>query len=33
MRDDGAQPGSDVTATQPQSVRSGRTWQELARHA
>jgi len=33
MRDHGAQPGSDVTAAQPQSVRSGRTWQELARHA
>jgi len=33
MRDEGAQPGSDVTGAQPQSVRSGRTWQELARHA
>ena len=29
-RDDDAQPGSDVVAERPRSVRSGRTWQELA---
>ncbi|MDX6335612.1 MAG: hypothetical protein QOG05_2952, partial [Streptosporangiaceae bacterium] len=33
-RDDAAQPGSDVVAGQPASVRTGRTWQDLAgRHA
>ena len=30
VRDDSARPGSDVTTEQPGSVRSGRTWQELA---
>ena len=31
VRDSGARPGSDdVTADQPASVRSGRTWQEVA---
>jgi DNA ligase D-like protein (predicted 3'-phosphoesterase) len=30
VRDDGARPGSDIVAEQPASVRSGRTWQELA---
>jgi bifunctional non-homologous end joining protein LigD len=29
-RDDHAQPGSDIAADQPASVRSGRTWEELA---
>jgi bifunctional non-homologous end joining protein LigD len=29
-RDAAAQPGSDITAERPESVRSGRTWQELA---
>lgn len=28
--DDQARPGSDIVAEQPASVRSGRTWQELA---
>jgi DNA ligase D-like protein (predicted 3'-phosphoesterase) len=28
-RDEHAQPGSDVTADLPRSVRTGRTWQEL----
>jgi len=31
--DDAACPGSDVTFEQPASVRSGRTWQEVARAA
>ena len=31
VRDDAARPGSDVTAEHPVSVRSGRTWQDLAR--
>ena len=31
MRDEAALPGSDVVADEPRSVRSGRTWQELAR--
>jgi DNA ligase D-like protein (predicted 3'-phosphoesterase) len=31
VRDAAARPGSDITAEQPASVRSGRTWQELAR--
>ena len=30
VRDDDAQPGSDIVAERPRSVRSGRTWQELA---
>jgi DNA ligase D-like protein (predicted 3'-phosphoesterase) len=30
MRDDEARPGSDVVADAPASVRSGRTWQEVA---
>ena len=30
VRDESARPGSDITAESPQSVRSGRTWQELA---
>jgi bifunctional non-homologous end joining protein LigD len=29
-RDEHARPGSDIVAEQPASVRSGRTWQELA---
>jgi DNA ligase D-like protein (predicted 3'-phosphoesterase) len=29
-RDGQARPGSDITAERPESVRSGRTWQELA---
>ena len=32
-RDERARPGSDITAERPESVRSGRTWQELARPA
>jgi bifunctional non-homologous end joining protein LigD len=31
--DDQARPGSDVVAEQPASVRSGRTWQEVAEAA
>ncbi len=30
VRDDHARPGSDIVAEQPASVRSGKTWQELA---
>ena len=30
VRDDQARPGSDITAERPQSVRSGRAWQDLA---
>jgi bifunctional non-homologous end joining protein LigD len=30
VRDAQARPGSDITAEQPRSVRSGRTWQDLA---
>jgi len=30
VRDDFARPGSDVVAELPASVRSGRTWQEVA---
>jgi DNA ligase D-like protein (predicted 3'-phosphoesterase) len=30
VRDETARPGSDIVAEQPASVRSGRTWQELA---
>ncbi|HEY2315841.1 MAG TPA: DNA polymerase ligase N-terminal domain-containing protein [Streptosporangiaceae bacterium] len=33
VRDAFARPGSDITAEQPASVRSGRTWQELAEQA
>jgi DNA ligase D-like protein (predicted 3'-phosphoesterase) len=29
-RDEHARPGSDIVAERPESVRSGRTWQELA---
>jgi DNA ligase D-like protein (predicted 3'-phosphoesterase) len=29
-RDDDAQPGSDVVAERPESVRSGRTWEDVA---
>ncbi len=29
-RDDLARPGSDIVAEQPRSVRSGRTWEDLA---
>lgn len=29
-RDDYARPGSDIVAEQPGSVRSGRTWEDLA---
>jgi DNA ligase D-like protein (predicted 3'-phosphoesterase) len=31
MRDEAAVPGYDVVAQEPRSVRSGRTWQEVAR--
>ena len=31
VRDEGARPGSDIVAEQPASVRSGKTWQEVAR--
>jgi len=30
-RDAAARPGSDIVAEQPASVRTGRTWQQLAR--
>ena len=30
-RDEFAQPGSDITADRPESVRTGRRWQDLAR--
>jgi DNA ligase D-like protein (predicted 3'-phosphoesterase) len=30
VRDEHARPGSDIVAEAPASVRSGRTWQELA---
>ena len=29
-RDDDARPGSDIVAEQPRSVRSGKTWEEMA---
>jgi DNA ligase D-like protein (predicted 3'-phosphoesterase) len=29
-RDEAARPGSDIVAERPESVRSGRTWQEVA---
>jgi bifunctional non-homologous end joining protein LigD len=30
VRDENARPGSDIVAEQPASVRSGKTWQDLA---
>ena len=30
VRDEGARPGSDITAERPASVRSGRTWENVA---
>jgi DNA ligase D-like protein (predicted 3'-phosphoesterase) len=30
VRDDGARPGSDIVTERPVSVRTGRTWQEVA---
>jgi hypothetical protein len=33
VRDEHAREGSDITAERPASVRSGRTWQDLARLA
>ena len=33
VRDDHARPGSDIVAEQPASVRSGKTWHELAADA
>jgi DNA ligase D-like protein (predicted 3'-phosphoesterase) len=33
VRDASARAGSDIAAEQPASVRTGRTWQELAEHA
>jgi DNA ligase D-like protein (predicted 3'-phosphoesterase) len=30
VRDEQARPGSDIVAERPESVRSGRTWQQLA---
>jgi hypothetical protein len=33
VRDHAARPGSDITAEQPTSVRTGRTWQELTANA
>lgn len=32
-RDASARPGSDIVAERPASVRTGRTWQEIARQA
>jgi len=32
-RDEQARPGSDITAERPASVRSGRTWRDLASEA
>jgi DNA ligase D-like protein (predicted 3'-phosphoesterase) len=29
VRDDHARPGSDIVAERPESIRSGKTWQEL----
>jgi bifunctional non-homologous end joining protein LigD len=29
VRDEDARPGSDIVAERPQSVRSGKTWQQL----
>ena len=31
IRDEQAHPGSDIVAEHPASIRSGRTWQDLAR--
>ena len=31
-RDDHAAPGSDIAALRPGSIRTGRTWQEVASH-
>jgi DNA ligase D-like protein (predicted 3'-phosphoesterase) len=31
VRDEFARPGSNITAEQPHSVQTGRTWQQLAR--
>jgi DNA ligase D-like protein (predicted 3'-phosphoesterase) len=31
VRDEDARPGSDIVAERPESVRSGKTWQELVR--
>src|ERR1700733_15474808 len=33
VRDEDARPGSDIVAEQPASVRSGKTWQEVAGQA
>lgn len=33
VRDEDARPGSDIVAERPESVRSGKTWQELVRPA
>lgn len=33
VRDEDARPGSDIVAERPESVRSGKTWQELVRLA
>jgi len=33
VRDGDARPGSDIVAERPESVRSGRTWQELVRQS
>jgi DNA ligase D-like protein (predicted 3'-phosphoesterase) len=33
VRDGQARPGSDITAERPESVRSGRLWQDLASEA
>ena len=30
VRDEDARPGSDIVAEQPASVRSGRTWDQIA---
>jgi len=32
VRDEHARPGSDIVAERPASVRTGRTWQDLAGH-
>jgi DNA ligase D-like protein (predicted 3'-phosphoesterase) len=33
VRDEDARPGSDIVAERPESVRSGKTWQELVRRS
>lgn len=33
VRDEHARPGSDIVGERPESVRSGKTWEELARTA